>query len=520
MLAPELKADIQKLWDKFWSGGIANPLTAIEQIVYLIFMKRLEETDDPKASRFKGKNDLRRWSNFQKLGGEEMLKVVRDQAFPLIKEMGGERMRDAVFVIPSPTLLQGAVEIIDRLFIPSRNADTLGDIYEYLLSEIQTAGKNGQFRTPRHIIRAIVQMVNPEFKGKRPPRIGDPACGTAGFLVNSYLHILQRNTSPDILQIEADGSPQKAVGDRLTRAQLNALRSNTFYGFDFDPTMARVGWMNMIQHGLTDPHIDYADALSKKSDSVLQANTYDYVLANPPFTGSIEQSDKSDRFRVRTNKTELLFLELIMDLLVVGGRAGVIVPEGVLFGSTRAHRELRQRLLLENQLEAVVSLPGGVFQPYSGVKTAALIFTKGGHTDSVWFYEVGEDGYSLDARRQENLEKNDLWDLVRKYPTRDTSLTYHRPVFRTETRVNGQAYNVPMFDHTEVAPLDEPHAWTATAEQIKENDWRLDAGFYKPVQVKSVQYDPPAQIIRELQDFEGKIQSGLEKLLAMIEGRA
>ena len=527
MLAPELKSDIDKLWDKFWSGGIANPLAAIEQIVYLIFLKRIEEIDNEAAdearkakrkpdSIFDGPNDLKRWSKFHLLGGEEMLKVVQTRTFPLIKKMGGDRMRDAVFIIPSPIMLQSAVEIIDKLFISSRNADTLGDIYEYLLNEIQTSGKNGQFRTPRHIIRALIQLVDPKFDGKRLPRIADPACGTAGFLVNSYLHIMAQNTSSDILQREADGTPHQCVGDKLPRAKINALRTNTFYGYDFDRTMVRIGWMNMIQHGLTEPHIEYADALAKRSRDLLPDNHFDYVLANPPFTGNIEQSDKSDRFKISTNKTELLFLDLIIDLLVVGGRAGVILPEGVLFGSTNAHRQLRQRLLTENQLEAVVSLPAGVFQPYSGVKTSALIFTKGGTTESVWFYEVRADGYSLDARRQEKLDVNDLWDLVEKYPARDTSNAYHRPKFRDEVRINGETYTVKMFDGLEKTTSDEPHAWIATAEQITENDFNLSAGRYKPVALSTIKHDPPAQIIHELQSYESQIQDRLAKLLAMV----
>lgn len=527
MLAPELKREINRLWDKFWSGGIANPLTAIEQIAYLIFMKRLEEADDEAKRRdkkhrsiFDGKNDPRRWSQFRHLGGEEMLKVVRDQVFPFIKEMGGSRMRDAVFVIPSPTMLQGAVEIIDKLFIPSRNADTLGDIYEHLLSEIQTAGKNGQFRTPRHIIRAIVQMVNPTFDGRRLPRICDPACGTSGFLVNSYLHIMAAHTPRETLEIEADGTPQRYTGEMLGRAGINKLRSNTFYGFDFDPTMVRIGWMNMIQHGLTDPHIEYADALSKKSDAVLPKEAYDIVLTNPPFTGNIEQSDKSDRFRSKTNKTELLFLELVLDLLVVGGRGGIIVPEGVLFGSTNAHREIRKRLITENQLEAVVSLPAGVFQPYTGVKTSVLIFTKGGHTDSIWFYEVRADGYTLDARRQDRPEENDLWDLLKKYPTRDTSLDYDKPIFREETRRNGEEFKVTLFTgEYERLTVSEPHAWTATAAQVEENDWNLSAARYKPFTLAPVEHEPPAKIIRDLQALEREIQQGLDKLLAMVEER-
>jgi type I restriction enzyme M protein len=572
MLAPELKRDIDKLWDKFWSGGIANPLTAIEQIAYLIFMKRLEEADDRAAAEakkenrkhksvFTSKKDLRRWSNFSKLSGAEMLDQVQKKVFPLIVKLGGERMRDAVFVIPSATMLESAVGIVDKLFIPSRNADTLGDIYEYLLSEIQTSGKNGQFRTPRHIIRAIIEMVDPHVAGTRIPRICDPACGTAGFLVNSYIHIMAAYTADDILKIEADGTPHYWTGEKLDKSIVKALQTDAFYGYDFDRTMVRIGWMNMVQHGLTKLEIDaaktkpkdsekesggskaetkekptepekksgvnYADALSKSAEQLLISETFDYVLANPPFTGSIEQKAKSERFKLKTNKTELLFVELILDLLVTGGRAGVIVPEGVLFGSTTAHRELRQRLITENQLEAVVSLPAGVFQPYTGVKTSALIFTKGGHTDNVWFYEVRADGQSLDARRAERPEENDLWDLVKKYPTRDTSLDYYRPIFREEIRGDGETYKVQLLDHLELVKYKpqkdkrtpEPHAWAVTRTQIEENDWNLSAGRYKPFILPTVQYDSPATIANDLQSIESQIQTGLAKLREMIENK-
>ncbi|MEH2266300.1 class I SAM-dependent DNA methyltransferase [Nostoc sp.] len=443
MLSPQLKREIRQLWDYFWSGGIANPLAAIEQITYLVFLKRLEDLNPnviPEECR---------WSNFKHLSGDALLKRVRGEVFDWLRSLDTDdpqaqeseaessedsadqkmrqkhqgRMSDAVFLIPNATLLRRAIDTIDKLFIPSRNQDTLGDIYEHLLGEIAEAGKNGQFRTPRHIIRVMCDLVNPQWND----RICDPACGTAGFLVNAYQHVIKTHTDPANLVFEGDGTPMNTlegrpfnmVGENLSTEQDKNLRENALYGYDFDKTMVRLGWMNLIQHGIEKPKINYANTLGSAFNQKIQSREvgdFSVILANPPFTGSLDKTDIGETLQdLKTNKTELLFIELILQLLIIGGRAAVIVPEGVLFGSTKAHKILREKLVAENTLRGVISLPGGVFQPYTNVKTSILLFNKGGKTDEVWFYEVAKDGETLDAKRTNRPQENDLWDLTLKY---------------------------------------------------------------------------------------------------------
>src|SRR3990167_9124501 len=362
MLATELKGKINKLWDKFWAGGLANPLTAIEQISYLIFIKRLEELDDENANRaqarkekyesvFFGTLELEgkkidkktcRWSHWKHLNAEEMMKHVRDNVFPFIKNIKtngntqfSELMKDSLFMIPKPSLLQEAVSILDSLEIAPQNYDTLGDLYEYLLSELNSAGKAGQFRTPRHIIRMMVELLNPQLGEK----VCDPACGTAGFLVNAYQYILKMNTSPDLIKYDEEGVPYNLIGDKITeKKHWELLRRHCLYGYDFDGTMARIASMNMMLHGIEHLNITRFDTLSKAFEHKPE---YDIILANPPFTGSIDIGDVHDNFRLGTTKTELLFLELFYNLLNIGGRCAVIVPNGVLFGSSNAHVQIR-----------------------------------------------------------------------------------------------------------------------------------------------------------------------------------
>jgi len=570
MLSSKLRSDIRRLWDRFWSGGIANPLTAIEQITYLVFLKRLEDLDNQRAQAAREANrtyksiydvpdgETYKWSYIKQLpaADNQQLNHVQGPVFEWMRNLEGaeERMRDAVFVIPSANLLRGAIEIIDQIFVPARNQDTLGDIYEMLLSEIAEAGKNGQFRTPRHIIRTICDLVDPRYAD----RICDPACGTGGFLINAYQHILKSNTDPEFLAFEADGTPLYTYGDRLTPDEHERLRQNHFYGWDFDRTMVRLGWMNLIQHGLENPQIHYADTLGSRFNSRLDPGTgdlvesFNVVMANPPFTGSIDKNDIGESLRdLNTTKTELLFVELILQLLATGGRAGVIVPEGLLFGSTRAHKALRHKLVAENQLNAVISLPGGVFQPYTGVKTSILLFTKGGESDVVWFYEVGADGLSLNAKRTEHYSDNDLWDLTLKYRLRHANagvfpqptpafvdgdtwrawqnmeaetrrVHYLQPQIVDEKQPDpeepDQTMTVPMLAKLETAERDAAQDWTASADELAQNDHNLSAGRYKPFTLEAVDHDPPAQIIRELQEMEVAIQDGLEDLLAMVEG--
>lgn len=575
MLSSELKSKIRYLWDAFWSGGVANPLSAIEQITYLVFLKRLEDLDTERAKNaraakqkyksifdFKA-NELKklkngeeyRWSYIKRLPTEERFTHVRNYVFDWMKSIEGatpedqERMRDAVFLIPNAALLERAVHILDDLFVPERNQDTLGDIYEDLLNEIATAGKNGQFRTPRHIIRAMCDLVDVKFG----ELVCDPACGTGGFLVNAYQHILEANTSPDILRYKEDGTPINAIGDKLTAKEHKALRSNHLHGFDFDRTMVRLGWMNMIQHGLDNPQISYADALGSKFNAEVQEDGrwhehFDVVLANPPFTGNIDKTDIGDTLRpLGTNKTELLFVDLILQLLKPGGRAAVIVPEGVLFGSTKAHLALRKKLIEKTELQAVISLPGGVFQPYAGVKTSILVFVKGGKTENVWFYEVGADGETLNAKRTADPENNDLWDMRLKFKLRyrqeapvfirpyqdelknwqvftedERSLHYLKPQFTNadETDDEGNVLPVREVNAFVTQVLETSKDWIGTQDDLSTTDGNLSADRYKPFILSATEHTHPVELIDELKEIEIRIQSGLDSLLAKLEDKA
>lgn len=433
MLAENLKAEINKLWNLFWSGGIANPLTAIEQISYLLFMKRLDDMDLKRKadaewsegeyeSIFEGNDDLR-WSHWKHFEAEKMLTHVRDKVFPFIKKLNtdtdnsfSKQMKDAVFIIPKPSLLVQAVETIEKLKIQEQNQDTQGDIYEYLLSELQTSGKNGQFRTPRHIIKMMAALVNP----KLGQTVLDPACGTGGFLIGAYQYMLKQHTSSKLITVDEDGSEHGLVGDKITDPKIwKHLKNNTFYGFDFDSTMLRIGAMNMALHGIENPNINYLDAISKNNK---EENRYDVILANPPFKGSIDKSDIHEALTkmVKTTKTELLFVAQMMRLLKNGGRCAVIIPDGVLFGTSNAHIAVRKKIIEDAQLEGVISMPSGVFKPYAGVSTAILIFTKGGETDKVWFYDMEADGFSLDDKR-DHIKENDIPDIIKKWNTKDKS---------------------------------------------------------------------------------------------------
>jgi type I restriction enzyme M protein len=428
---PELKSKIDQLWNKFWSGGISNPLTAIEQITYLLFMKRLDELDlkrqsdaeftgEKYTSKFDGvwvpleyrtkltgresalelieirvvderrygidKRSLR-WSEFKRMQAEEMLQHVQSKVFPFLKDLNGaesnftHHMKNAVFIIPKPALLVEAVKTIDDLFeVMERDSrengqafqDIQGDVYEMLLSEIATAGKNGQFRTPRHIIKLMADLVQPQLGHK----IADPACGSGGFLLGAYQYIvteLAKRAGAQELKPDEDGFIRTSVAAALTE-KAQAILSSSLWGYDIDQTMVRLGLMNLMMHGIDEPHIDYKDTLSK---SYIEEAEYDIVMANPPFTGSIDKGDINENLQLGTTKTELLFVENIYRLLKKGGTACVIVPQGVLFGAGTAFKTLRQMLVERCDLKAVITLPSGVFKPYAGVSTAILLFTKG-----------------------------------------------------------------------------------------------------------------------------------------------
>jgi type I restriction enzyme M protein len=517
MLAPHIKRNVDKLWNLFWSAGITNPLVAVEQITYLLFLKRLEAIDHERVSKgspsiYKGTEvqdgkevevdySQCRWSYIEQ---DKTPQHLIDVVFPWLRNLEkhlaagqtseneaelsqddgdeapkdginviGNRMSDAYFQLDpnKGAILQQAIDLINQLFAhvddQSSSTDVMGDTFEYLLSEIATAGKNGQFRTPRHIIRCMVEMLDPQ-PGER---IIDPAAGTAGFLFSSLTHLLAKHTTPELLRVEWDGTVHRAAGDQLAATPdvyAAVFDGKHYVGFDNDRTMVRIGWMNMILHGIENPQIHQRDSLGKRRDDdsvkgLLESEQYDVVLANPPFTGKVDTADldittfpkagKSGKkaTQVVTNKSELLFVWRMLDLLAVGGRCAVIVPEGVLFGNTEGHVRLRRELLTEHRVEAVISLPAGVFQPYTGVKTSILVFQKETpkderhrwkpvdqpRTHEVWFYEVEEEAYSLDAKRNERRgQDNDLWDMLEKYQHRHDpeyeELDYFQPDYWTE----------------------------------------------------------------------------------------
>lgn len=499
---PEIKSKIDKLWDMFYSGGMSNPLSAIEQISYLIFMRRLEDMDNQHkksaerrgqsyTSIFKGKENCR-WSHWMHFDAESMLKHVRDNVFVFIKELKGEgnfyseSMKDAVFLIPKPSLVQEAVKIIDEINLSSKNIDLQGDIYEYLLSEISQSGKNGQFRTPRHIIRMIVELVDPKLGNK----ICDSACGTSGFLIGAYNHILKENTDPENIEYDEDNAPHNLIGDKITdKKHWKFLWEKSFYGYDFDTTMVRIALMNMVLHGITTPNIRYADTLSK---SFKKRNMYDIILANPPFKGSVDKSDIAEDLTVtgasKKPKTELLFLSLFVNMLIPGGKCGVIVPDGVLFGSSNAHIDTRKMILEKCGLEGIISMPSGVFRPYAGVSTAVLIFAKGEKTDKIWFYDMQADGYSLDDKRTK-IEQNDIPDIIEKWKTKD----------KNKQPKKGDKW-----------------LWV-DIEEIKKNNHDLSISRYKPIEYEEIEYEKPEVIMEKVVALEKEIARNINEIQIILK---
>lgn len=471
MLAPHIKTKVDELWNRFWSAGLTNPLVAVEQITYLLFLKRLEDIDLIRQERslpsIYENFETCKWSYIrqEKNNPNHLINVVfpwlreLDKHFKPENELNNElaslnnRMADAYFQLDpnKGKVLSDAIDKIDELFARagegSAAQDIMGDTFEYLLSEMATAGKNGQFRTPRHLIRFMVELLDPE----PGDRVIDPAAGTGGFLFSTQQYLMRKYSSPENLVLEWDGTPHRTDGAAATPEQYSAIHNGAnFVGLDNDRTMARIGWMNLVLHDVRDPHLLQCDSLSKREGKpkqltdLLKPEDYDFVLANPPFTGTIDTDDlepdstlfprvggkskrKDDSI---TNKSELLFLWLMLDILRVGGRCAVIIPEGVLFGNTEAHIRLRRELLTEHIIEGVISLPSGVFQPYTGVKTSIIIFRKETsrekkrsfsdsttpRTDHVWFYEIEDDGFSMDAKRKARPgQNNDLWDALNKF---------------------------------------------------------------------------------------------------------
>lgn len=489
MITGELKNKIDKIWETFWTGGITNPLDVIEQFTYLLFIKQLDEVETRREADamilgfepdriFSEDEQEYRWSRFKNLGDADIVyKLVQEKVFPFIKGLHSDKdsayaryMGDAIFKIPTPGLLSKIIDGIDGLNIQeaAEGGDSKGDLYEYLLSKVATAGTNGQFRTPRHIIKMMVEMVKPN----PSDTIIDPAMGSAGFLCEAQLYLREHHK------------------DMLLDAELrNHFNNEMFYGNDMDTTMLRIGAMNMMLHGVENPNISYRDSLSEQNSD---EEKYSLVLANPPFKGSLDaESVSASLLKVtKTKKTELLFLALFLRILQKGGRAAVIVPDGVLFGSSKAHKQIRQELVNNNKLQAVISMPSGVFKPYAGVSTAILFFTKtgAGGTDKVWFYDMKADGFSLDDKRQA-VEANDIPDIISRYE----NLYAEENRQRTE-----QSFMVPV-------------------EEIRDNGYDLSINKYKEIVYEKVEYEPTSVILGKINALEAEIQQELAELHKMLK---
>ncbi len=498
MITGELKNKIDGLWEIFWTGGLTNPLDVIEQMTYLMFIRDLDDADNlhikesamlglPYESIFAEEvqigersiagNQLK-WSVFHDFPAQKMYTTVQEWVFPFIKNLHGNKesayakyMDDAIFKIPTPLILDKIVTALDEIYdqmAQLKNADTRGDVYEYLLSKLSTAGVNGQFRTPRHIIKMMVELMEP----KPNEIICDPACGTSGFLVAASEYLKEHKK-------------EEVFFDRKNK---DHYMNHMFYGFDMDRTMLRIGAMNMMTHGVENPYIEYRDSLSDQNPD---REKYSLILANPPFKGSLDYDIVSqDLLKVaKTKKTELLFLVLFLKMLKTGGRCACIVPDGVLFGSSKAHKAVRRELVEGNRLEAVISMPSGVFKPYAGVSTAILIFTKTGHggTDKVWFYDMKADGFSLDDKRNP-INENDIPDIIQRFRNREQE---------TERKRTEQSFFVEKQD-------------------IVDNEYDLSINKYKEVEYVPVEYPSTQEIMTNLHDIEMEITKNLAELDEML----
>lgn len=530
MLTGKIRNDIDKLWEKFWTGGITNPLTVIEQISYLMFARMLDMQEDVaerKANRTKQpfarlfpdtpEGQLLRWKNFRNMSGKELHKHLKDAVYPYFAKLGkhdgpeeegsalaglghiGEYMEDADLEIKNESVLTSAVEMVNDL--PLTQSDVKGDIYEYLLSKLTTAGINGQFRTPRHIIDAMIELLAPQ----PTDVICDPSCGTAGFLARTMEYLNRQHSSDVGILTDEDGN-RHYTGDLLEPYRQH-INKHMFWGFDFDTTMLRVSSMNMMLHGVNGANICYQDTLNKSIKEHYpqqEENFFDVILANPPFKGSLDETNVNPDVLalVKTKKTELLFVAHILRALKLGGRAAVIVPDGVLFGSSRAHQQLRRELLENNQLEGIVSLPSGVFKPYAGVSTAILIFTKGGSTERVWFYDLEADGYSLDDKRTElkGEGSNDLPDAIAQW---------HNYRQMVESNLTDSTINTIFGNKTK-------KAFVVPAKDIADNKYDLSINRYKEVVYEEEEYENPKVILQRLKGLEQEILADLDQLEGML----
>ncbi len=512
MLTGSIRSQVDQIWNAFWSGGVSNPLSVIEQITYLLFIKRLDdlhtleenkaralgiamerrifpEGNDPKGRPYE---DLR-WSRFRHFEARVMMEVVDEHVFPFLRSLGdegasyGRHMKDARLGFSNPALLAKVVDMLDR--IPMEDRDTKGDVYEYMLGKIASAGQNGQFRTPRHIINLMVNLMAPTPEDV----ICDPAAGTCGFLVaaGEYLR---------------DHHPRMLRDDRLRRH----FHGGMFHGFDFDSTMLRIGAMNMTLHGVEDPDVSYRDSLAE--DHADDAGRYSLILANPPFAGSLDyDTTAKDLLKlVKTKKTELLFVALFLRLLRVGGRAAVVVPDGVLFGSSKAHKDIRRMLVEDHKLDAVIKLPSGVFRPYAGVSCAIVIFTRTGvgGTDGVWFYDMTADGFSLDDKRTPLLDDGKLGATPAEPLTGDDHARNNLPdILARWSARDGAERDRPRTAQSFVVPA---------AEIAATGSWDLSLNRYKEVEHAAVDHAPPREIIAELRAIEAEIAEGLDRLEEML----
>ena len=495
----ELKNKIDSLWEIFWNGGITNPLDVIEQMTYLMFIKDLDDTDNIRAKEAamlglpyksifadeveigdrKAPGNQLKWSTFHDFPAQRMYSVVQEWVFPFIKNLHGDKnsayskyMDDAIFKVNTPLMLSKIVDAMDEIYSMMEElhqTDIRGDVYEYLLSKIAQSGVNGQFRTPRHIIRMMVEMMDP----KPTDFICDPACGTSGFLVTSGDYLREKYKKEVLL-------------DKQNR---NHFMNDMFHGYDMDRTMLRIGAMNMMTHGVENPFIEYRDSLSDQNPD---KDMYTLILANPPFKGNLDADTVSTDLQkvCKTKKTELLFLALFVRMLKIGGRCACIVPDGVLFGSSNAHKAIRKEIVENQRLEAVISMPSGVFKPYAGVSTGILIFTKTGHggTDDVWFYDMTADGFSLDDKRTE-IKDNDIPDIISRFK----NLEAEKDRKRTDK------------------------SFMVSKKEIADNDYDLSINKYKEVEYVAVEYPPTLEIMANIREIEKQISremDELEKLLA------
>ena len=497
MITGELRNKVDQIWQTIWTGGITSPITVLEQITYLMFMKLLDDnqikaeanaaalgvklkervfkdgvcviSEEP---RIEAKYEDLRWHRFSNLEPGEMYKTVQNYVFPFIKQIGEGRdtafsryMKDTVFLIPTAKVLAKVVDDIQALDL--NNKDIMGDVYEYLLGKIAAAGENGQLRTPQHIIRMIVELMEP----KLDDRILDPAMGSAGFLVESATYVSE-HYHKELLKKDAKAK----------------YKSTMFSGYDTDQSMLRIGAMNMMLHGVEEPNIKYQDSLSGDN---AERNLYSLIMANPPFTGSVFQDEISKDLLAlaKTKKTELLFVALFTKMLEIGGRCASIVPDGVLFGSSTAHKAVRKELVENQKLEAVISMPSGVFKPYTGVSTAILIFTKtnSGGTDKVWFYDMKADGFSLDDKRSP-IAENDIPDVIKR--------------FKERGKIAADDRSAKFF----FVPKDE----------IAGNDYDLSINKYKKVEYVAEKFPPTKEILADIEKLEAEITKGLQTLKGML----